>query len=275
MTYLRLKEQGVGAEEAGRLFAPVSLETRVVGDGPADQETASESWALTYVLVLLLYATVILYGTYLATGVIEEKSTRVVEILISTVRPFHLMLGKVLGLGAVALFQYALWVGTGFVLLLAAGSQESLELGPLTLEFSQVDPWMLLAFLVFFVLGFFSYAGLFAAGGSLVSRTEDAQQVTGPLSFVVVIVFFVSMYALDNPDGPVAVAFSLIPVLSPIVMFVRVAVGEPPLWQVLLSVGLSGLAILALIALAAKVFRAGVLMYGKGISLRSLRAALR
>ena len=274
LTRLRLEDRGISEQEAAQLFSPPRLEATELGP-TAGRGVGSESWVLTYVLVILLYITVLMYGSYIAMGVIEEKSSRVVEILISTVRPFQLMLGKVLGTGLAALVQYGVWVAAGVALLAARGLLGSITLGPVQITFSAVDPVVLAAFVLFFLLGFFTYAGLFAAGGSLVSRSEDAQQVTTPLSLFVVLVFFGGMYALGSPDAPLSVALSLIPLASPIVMFVRVAMGAPAAWEVALSVALSVAAILLLVALAARVFRAGVLLYGRRPGLRAVVKALR
>ena len=274
-TFARLQAVGVDQQEAVAVFAPVPLTSSVAGGKAQTADQVMGSWALTYFFVLILYMTMILYGTYVAMGVIEEKSTRVIEVLASTVKPFELMMGKVLGLAAAALLQYALWVGTGFVLLVARGSGGGVKLGSVSLEFSAIDPWLLVAFFVFFLLGFFTYAGLFAAGGSLVSRTEDAQQITGPLTLVLVVVLFVGLWAMSNPDAPAAVAFSIIPFFSPIVMFVRVAMGHPTWWQLVLSVGLSLVTIVAFIWLAAKIYRAGMLLYGRRMSVRAAVRALR
>lgn len=274
-TFARLQERGLTDEQAAALFAPVPLTATVLGQGPQSEQAAAESWSLTYVLVILLYMTIVLYGTYIAMGVIEEKSTRVVEILVSTVRPFHLMLGKLLGMGAAALLQYGLWLGAGFGLLLARGSLDHLRVAGMDLALADVDPWLLVAFFVFFVLGFCSYAGLFAAGGSLVSRTEDAQQITGPLTMILVVVFFFAFYTMENPDKPLSVALSLVPLVSPMIMFVRIAMGQPEAWQIALSIVLSLVATVLLVAAASRIFRAGVLLYGRRMSMRAVWEALR
>lgn len=274
-TYLRLEQRGIGAAEAQELFRPVSLETEVAGKGRDDGDAAGESWTLTYVLVLLFYMTLAIYGTYVAMGVIEEKSTRVVEIVVSTVRPFQLMIGKVLGLGFVALTQYALWLAAGFGLLAARGALTGVQVGPVSLRLANIDPWLLVAFGGLFALGFFSFAGLFAAGGSLVSRTEDAQQITGPITMVLVVVFFLAFYAMDNPESTGSVVLSMVPMTSPLIMFVRIAMGDPPAWQIAVSCALSLVAILVLIWLAGKIFRAGILLYGRRMSLAAVVKALR
>ncbi|MBU2602400.1 MAG: ABC transporter permease [Actinobacteria bacterium] len=274
-TFLDLEKRGIGGAEALALFRPVVLDTEVAGKGPDDGEIPGESWALTYVLVLLFYITLAIYGTYVAMGVIEEKSTRVVEIIISTVRPFQLMIGKVFGLGLAALTQYAVWVGAGFGLLAARGALSGLEVGAVSLRFADIDPWLLVAFAGMFALGFFSFAGLFAAGGSLVSRTEDAGQITGPITMVLVVVLFLAVYSMDNPESTGAVVLSMVPMTSPLIMFVRIAMGDPPAWQIVVSCVVSLTTILVLVWMAAKVFRAGILLYGRRMSVRAVVKAFR
>lgn len=274
-TYMGFAERGISGAEVADLFRPVSLETEVIGKGRNADSAPGESWALTYVLVLLFYTTLAIYGTYVAMGVIEEKSTRVVEIVVSTVRPFQLMIGKVLGLGLVALTQYAVWLVVAFGLLAARGSLTGVEVGPVSLRFADISPGLLVAFGGLFALGFFSFAGLFAAGGSLVSRTEDAQQITGPITMVLVVVFLLAFYAMDRPESTGAVVLSLVPLASPLIMFVRIAMGAPPAWQVVLSCAISVIAILGLIWVAGKIFRAGILLYGRRMSLAAVVRALR
>jgi ABC-2 type transport system permease protein len=273
--YLRLRAQGLTAADVQAAFVPVQLDARSLDAGAAAGEVSGATWGLTYVLVILLYMTIAIYGTYVAMGVIEEKSTRVVEILISTTRPFQLMVGKVVGIGIVALVQYALWIGTGLLLMAARGSLGALEVGSLSLTLSGIDPWLLVAFVVCFILGFFAYAALFAAGGSLVSRSEDAQQITGPLTIILVVVFFIAIYAMEHPDGGVTQILSMVPFVSPIVMFVRLAMGAPAAWQVALATVLQVAAIVGSLWVAGRIFRAGVLLYGKRLSLSVVARALR
>jgi len=273
--YLRLRAQGLTASDVQAAFVPVQLDARSLKAGAAAGEASGATWGLTYVLVLLLYTTIAIYGTYVAMGVIEEKSTRVVEILISTTRPFSLMVGKVVGIGIVALLQYALWIAAGLLLLAARGSLSTVKVGSVSLSFSGIDLWLLVAFGVCFVLGFFAYAALFAAGGSLVSRSEDAQQITGPLTIVLVVVFFVALYAMEHPDGAVTQILSMVPFVSPIVMFVRLAMGSPAAWQVAVAAILQVAAIIASLWIAGRIFRAGVLLYGKRLSLSVVARAMR
>ena len=274
--YLRLQDRGIGGQEAAQLFTPVTVQTQVLSvSGTRSGRTGSESFALTYVLVLLLYMTVAVYGSYVALGVIEEKSSRVVEILLSAARPFQLMIGKVLGVGLTALLQYAVWLAAGGAVLLVQGAGDSVNVGGLHVQLSAVDPWVLLAFVVFFLLGFFSYAALFAAGGSLVSRTEDAQQISTPVILPLVLIFFIATWAISNPSHPLSVVLSMVPLASPILMFVRIGVDSPPLWQVAVAIVVNVGTVGALIWMAAKVFRAGVLLYGRRVSLAAVAKALR
>ena len=233
------------------------------------------SYALTYVLVLLLYMTVAVYGSYVALGVIEEKSSRVVEILLSAARPFQLMIGKVLGVGLTALVQYVVWLAAGGAVLVLRSAGGAVNVGGLNVKLSAIDPWVLLAFVIFFLLGFFSYAALFAAGGSLVSRTEDAQQISTPVILPLVVIFVVSIWALSNPSAPLAVVLSMVPLASPIMMFVRIGVDSPPIWQVAVAIVVNLGTVGVLIWMAAKVFRAGVLLYGRRVSLSAAFKALR
>ena len=273
--YLRLRAQGLTTADVQAAFVLVQLDARSLDAGAAAGGVSGATWGLTYALVLLLYTTIAIYGTYVAMGVIEDKSTRVVEILISTTRPFPLMVGKVVGIGFVALLQYAVWIGAGLLLMAARGSLSTVEVGPVSLSFTGIDPWLLAAFGVCFILGFFAYAALFAAGGSLVSRSEDAQQITGPLTIILVVVFFIALYAMEHPDGSVTQVLSMVPLVSPIVMFVRLAMGAPAAWQVAVALVLQVAAIFGLLWIAGRIFRAGVLLYGTRLSLSVVARALR
>jgi ABC-2 type transport system permease protein len=274
-TYVRMQERGIDPAEVQALFAPVPVQATVLGGGPVSERDRAESMTLTYALVFLQYITIAIYGTYVAMGVVEEKSSRVVEILVANVRATQLMMGKVLGLGSVALTQYGIWLVVGLGLLALRGTVLGADAGSLGLRFSDISPWLLVAFAGFFLLGFFEYAGLFAGGGATVSRTEDAQQVTGPLTMVLVAILFVAIYGLSNPDAPMTVIFALLPLSGPIVMFVRVALGNPAAWEVALSVVIGLATIAALLWGAARVYRAGILLYGRRMSLSAVARALR
>jgi ABC-2 type transport system permease protein len=275
-TYVRLEQLGVGEDKAAGLFSPVEVQTQTLMAMGAESESEHvQSYALTYVLVLLLYMTVAVHGSYVALGVIEEKSSHVVEILLSTARPFQIMAGKLLGVGLTALSQYAVWMVAGALIFVLRGASGGFELGGLEVEVSAVSPGVLASFLVFFVLGFFTYAAVLATAGSLVSRTEDAQQVSTPVIIPLLVVFILSIWAMGNPDAPLSVALSLVSFASPVIMFVRIGMSEPPMWQILAAVAVNLVTIAGLVWVAARIFRASILLYGRKPSIRRALRALR
>jgi ABC-2 type transport system permease protein len=211
------------------------------------------------IMVFLLYMSITTYGTLVAQGVIEEKSSRVVEILLSTVRPWHLMLGKVLGLGLTGLIQLVILAGAGLGMAAASGS----------LTVTGVAASTVLWGLLWYILGFFLYATVFAAAGSLVSRQEDAQSVLTPVTMVLVIGFIVGLnLMLQSPDGQATTVLSLVPLLSPVLMPGRIAAGLVPGWQVGLSIVLTLATVALLTWLAGRIYRTAVLRTGSRIKLR-------
>ena len=251
-------------------------------------KTASEAFlaqALVYFLLLLLYIAVIMYGVYVGSGVVEEKSNRVMEIMIGAVRPGQLLAGKILGIGALALTQmfiFGLAAGSMLVLvgLHLASSIQTVSPAPAAAHNAPLAiatvPLSMIAFLiVFFLLGFFSYATLFAGVGALASKTEDVQTSNGPFVFPIIVAYMLSIFALQDPDKPLFVWASLVPLISPMLMFTRVATTTVPIWQIGVSIGLSLVFIWVATLLAAKLYRVGVLMYGKPLSPKEILRALR
>lgn len=257
----RLRNLGLSKQKIAGVFAPASLQVEATGGRPTGQEFQTRFW-LVYVLVFMLYLTVIQYGNMVAMGVIGEKSSRITEIMTASVRPFDQMTGKILGVGLLGLTQYAVWISAGLIALLIErlrGGQNS--------GLAAVSPGVLLLFALCFVLGFLLYAAMLAALGSLLSRTEDAQQAMMPVIMLLVGGFLLTFVAMANPDGTPAVVGSFIPFFSPLVMFARAVLGSPPAWQVALSLLLLAATVAAAIWAAARVYRTGVLMYGKRPSL--------
>ncbi|MCU1684926.1 MAG: ABC-type Na+ efflux pump permease component [Amycolatopsis sp.] len=230
---------------------------------PADPDR-DQRLIIGVIMVFLLYMSITTYGTLVAQGVVEEKSSRVVEILLSTVKPWHLMLGKVLGLGLTGLIQLVILAGAGLGMATASG----------TLSVSGVAISTLLWGLLWYILGFFLYATVFAAAGSLVSRQEDAQSVLTPVTMVLVIGFIVGLnLMLQSPDSSATTVLSLIPLLSPVLMPGRIAAGLAPGWQIGLSIVLTIALIGVLTWLAGRIYRNAVLRTGSRVRLRdALRA---
>jgi len=196
-----------------------------------------------------------------------------------------LLYGKTLAATAIALVQIGLWIATGAALLpnaaaqlAAAGSGNASGSAAATPEASallSVDPGLLVAFLAFFVLGYLQYAAIYAAAASLVSRTEELGSVTTPIILPVLGAFFVAQYALVTPDAPVVIVCSFVPFLSPFVAFTRLAITEVPVWQVVLEIAVNVVTVVSCFWAAGKIYRVGMLLYGKLPSPRQVFAALR
>jgi ABC-2 type transport system permease protein len=274
-TQARIRESGVTQQQANDLFSTPGFEVKpIVGGTLKDEEAVFQSQALVYVLLILLYGTTVMYGLSVAMGVVYEKSSRVMEILITSVRPIELMLGKIFGIGLVGLAQYALWVTAGFVGLFLSSRLGHSGVGA-QLDLASVPPTTLIAFLVFFVLGYLVYAALYAALGSLVNKTEDVNSVTTPITLMLVATYLLSLLALGNTDADYVKVLSFVPFLSPMLMFIRVALSNPAPWEPLLAIVLLIASIFLFAWLAAKIYRVGVLLYGKRPSFREISRMLR
>ena len=212
-----------------------------------------EAASIAFVGVLILYGQLFAYGYWVASGVVEEKSSRVVEVLLATVRPSHLLRGKIFGIGLLGLAQLLLIGIVGFVAAKAVGS----------LDFPSEAISTLGLVLAWFVLGFFFYAGLFAVAGSIVSRQEDLQTTMTPLTIVIVASFFIGIGATGNPDSTLAVVASLLPFSSPLVMPTRIALGEAAWWEIVASVVVSVAATAALIPIATTIYSRALLRSGR------------
>ena len=208
----------------------------------------------------LLFFSIQTYGGMVAQGVVEEKSSRVVELVLATVRPWQLLLGKVLGLGAVGLLQLAILSGAG----LAAAAAAGLLVGGAPIIGT------LISVLVWYLLGFGLYATVYAALGSLVSRQEDVQSVLTPVSIVVLLGFVVGLnLLLSDPHSTVLTVMSLVPFYSPLMMPGRIALGVAPVWQVVLAFVLTGAFTVGMLAVGGRVYSRSVLRTGARVSLRS------
>jgi ABC-2 type transport system permease protein len=230
------------------------------------------------VFVVLSFLTLVFYGLWVASGVVAEKSSRVMELLISAATAKQLVVGKILGIGLAGLAQVTLVLLPAVVALLASGSIGDAVLGPDSgagASLSALSPGLLAAFLVYFVLGFGLYAALYAGAGSLLSREEDLQTVALPLSIPAVAGYFPAVLALSGSSTLFIRLASYVPLWSPFVMMSRLAVGHVEPWELVLSVGLLVLTVPLVTALAIRVYRAGVVMYGQPPSPRTYWRAVR
>lgn len=226
-----------------------------------DSEEFFQSMFLAYLLLFILYMALILYGNMVASGVAEEKSSRIMEVMVSTVKPIHLMIGKIMGIGSLGLLQFVIWIATGIIVMTLRNFGISLGSIPLS---------TLAWFGLFFLLGYLFYATIFAAAGAIVSRVEEVQQIITIIMMAIIAGFFVSYMSFMNPNGTFAVISSLIPLFSPMVMFSRVTLADPPILQILLSIVFLIIGIAINTWIAAKIYRIGVLMYGKRPNIREI-----
>jgi ABC-2 type transport system permease protein len=281
--------EAAGASDAVRSIvgSNVPLATRKLSEEGTTADSSLAYTAIGYAMAFIIYLAVLFYGQFVMQGVIEEKSTRVVEVIVSSVRPFELLMGKVLGIGAMGLVQ----MGTWFVLV-AGGS---LAVGPLLVLF--FDPADLGApagasaaamteaagvsiptipldlvvwFLLFFLGGFLLYASLFAAVGSTVEQQQDAQSLLIPVMMPLILPILFLVYVLEAPNAVASVVLSMVPFFSPILMVLRAAVTTVPVWEIALSFGLLVLTFLGTIWLAGRIYRVGILSYGKTPGFREI-----
>lgn len=270
----RLTERGVQAEATKDLFQSVGVKfIRVTKEG--EFEDKGQSFAVAMVVVMVLYISLIVYGMATMRSVMEEKTSRIVEVLVSSLRPFQLLAGKILGVAAVGFTQYLIWTVTGGLVvgygaLMAAAFSPEASFPKIQLSFST------LAYpLIFYLVGYFLYASLYAAAGAIVSTEEEAQQVQLPMTLTIATSFLLFPLVLERPNSTLVIALSLFPFFSPILMVLRIALQTPPFWQIALSIALMLLTTLGVVKLTARIYRVGILMYGKRPSLMELARWLR
>ena len=281
----RLGRLGLAPSVQAGLFAPPQVTIRspdLSKPAASPEATAQEATdvAVIFGVEIFLFMAIILYGTWVARSVVEEKSSRMMEIILAAASPFQLLAGKVLGVSAAALLQFAAMFAVVIVALLAEGQVASIVLGEsggLSLP-TGLTPSLLVAFSVFFVLGFLLYAVLFAAAGSLVSRQEDVDQIVTPMILVATAGYLIAMYTsigLVDPTAPWVVALSWVPFLSPYMMVSRLNAGNAGLLEVGFAVLLLMATIVLAVWVASRIYAAGVLMYGQKPSLRGMWKAAR
>lgn len=249
-----ISEEG---DTAVRVIEVLTTDSLTVSTLSGDDGANRSAVAVAYGGLMLLYIAILLYGTWILTGVTEEKSNRVVEVLLSTLRPSQLLAGKILGIGLLGITQFTF---AGAVVLFA-------------IQFTDVDLPNLGAatvanLVLWFVIGFLIYAFMFGAAGSRASRMEDAQNVAFPMTTIAVIGLFVAFQALDNPTGPVALVGTFVPLTAPFVVPVRIALNAIPLWHVLSAIAISLVAVASLAVVAGRIYAGSLLKYGGTVKVR-------
>ena len=255
----KMAARGLPAEIAAELEHRLDLKPfKVTEKGTSEEKGAGIIAAIVF--LILMYSTFFMYGYQVMRGVIEEKSTRIVEIIVASVRPVELMVGKIVGIGLVGLTQYLVWslVAMNLSLPVFAGMMSSGDLGV-----PRVPVSMLGYFILFFILGYFLYASVYTMIAAPFNTDQEAQQLA--MIPMVMIVGGIAVYpaVMNNPTGGMALFFSLFPFTASLIMFLRTAVSEPPAWQILLCVAILISTTAALAWLAGRIYRVGILMYGK------------
>ena len=288
------KVRSYGIEGLEKILKECNVEVNVRSikwsDGGSEETSSTDIAMIVGVaLSMLSYFFVLMYGAMIMNSVIEEKTNRIVEVIVSSCKPLELMLGKILGVALVGFTQVAIWavllgiagtvLGMGFIGS-AVASPEAVDAAQAMAQSSQSDSFveMLLSvnyvqilffFVVYFIGGFLLYASLFAGFGSAVDQASDASQFTTPIMIVIIIALYASLACMENPDGDVAFWCSMIPFTSPMVMMVRLPY-DVPVWQMVLSVVVLYGTAIGLTALSAKIYRTGILLYGKKNSFKDV-----
>lgn len=275
-TELIVRDMGLSDAQKTLFASPILIQEMNVNMSEESNKSPTEqvvAYFLVYALVILLFMSIMMYGNMIATEITSEKSSRVMEILISSISPLKQMFGKVFGMFLLGISQL-IFYGVVVVVNISLPHNSSV-LGDLNFNLSEIPVSLVVYFVIFFLLGFFLYAILYAAIGSLVSRTEDLGQAIMPLTFLALGGFYIGIFGLNTPTATFVEVTSYIPFFTPIVMFLRIGMAEPATWEILLSIGLLVATILLLGWLAAKMYRVGVLMYGKRPSMKEVFKAIK
>ncbi|TWT24278.1 ABC transporter permease [Planomicrobium sp. CPCC 101110] len=272
-TVLTAESLNLNGSQVERLFAPALFEREAISASSKSQEELSQTRGLVYILIMLIYMSVIYYPNMIATEVATEKSSRVMEILISSVSPVKHMFAKIAGIGTLGILQMLVFGLSGYAAIQTAGT--GMTEGVFSVfGFSEVKISTFLFAVLFFLLGYFLYAVLAALLGSLVSRIEDAQQLMLPMMFLIIVASFIAFSGISVPEAKFVTVASFIPFFAPLVMFLRVGMLDLPLWEPLLAIAIMLITIGLLGWFGARVYRGGVLMYGSSQSLKDIRRAI-
>jgi ABC-2 type transport system permease protein len=279
----RLTAQGIDPTQVAGALKPVQLDAQKTG-GKGVTGSAEGGQMIGFFMAFAIYLVVLLYGAAIMNGVLEEKRDKIVEVIVSSLRAKDLMIGKVLGIAGAGLLQMSVWVLTvGVVLAYASSIATILNLSPEKARAFNAVAQMLpevplsvgIVFLLYFAGGFFIYATLYAAIGSIATTNQEAQQLVFPAMLPIMIGFFMSMVAVENPDSSMSVAGSLIPFTSPLVMPIRAVSGSASITEIAISVALLVVTGMAILWLSAKIYRVGIFATGKRPTMAELGRWLR
>ena len=260
----RLAEANIDEKLVADLSQPVKIRTLPVG-GTGEESDSDIAFYLAFGVGFVIYLTILMYGQTVLGAVIEEKETRIAEIIFSSVRPFPVMMGKLIGVSLVAFTQLAIW-GLAYVAFAGFGVSILVAQG-VPIRLPHIAPIIIIYFVLFFLLGYFIYATIYALVGSMVTTAQEGGQLALPIALLLVIGFYLAFPVIRSPNSSFAVWVSMFPFFSPITMLVRIATQTPPHWQIALSLLIGFAAVVSLIWLASRIYRIGMLMYGKKASI--------
>ena len=282
----KLKEAGIDLTILESTESAIHITTKIIAkDGNTTNSQAEASMGIGFICGILIYMFIFMYGTMVMRGVIEEKTSRIVEVIISSVKPFQLMMGKILGVSLVGLTQFALWIILTLIISTIA-ELTFLDVNSITNEVNSDNQSLILAkvtnitgginliqiflsFIFYFLAGYLMYSSLFAAVGSAVDAEADTQQFILPITIPLILSFILITPIMENPDGALAFWMSMIPFTSPVIMMVRLPFGVEN-WELALSIGVLIASFIATTWFAARIYRTGILMYGKKASYKEL-----
>ncbi|MGB3380833.1 MAG: ABC transporter permease [Rhodanobacter sp.] len=267
LTGVRLAKSGVDTALLKEAMKPADMDTTKVTDGKQTGQSGTESYLIAYFMGFILYIAILIYGQQTMTSVIEEKTSRIMEVLTSSLTPFQMLLGKVLGVGLAGLAQMGIWGGTALVLssqrLPLAGMFGMSADAAQSFPIPSMPPGLLVVFLLYFALGFMLYGALYAAIGAMCNTIQETQQYAIFVTVFIIVGFFAVFALIKDPTGPLGVTMSYVPFFAPFTMPVRWSLTSVPPMELVLSLTLMVLALLACVWLAARIYRTGILMYGK------------
>lgn len=256
----RLSDANISEEQLKNLSRKVNWQVKKVDETGAEKDGAGGFWA-GFIIAFMIYLNLAIYGQVIMSAVVEEKETRIAEILFSSARPFELMMGKLVGVALAALTQFAIWVISA--VLVVAFIVPTLMASGVELPIPSISPLAILYFLIFFIIGFFLYASIFALIGSMVTTVQEGGQFAFLPIMLMLCGFYFSFAVVRDPNSTLAFWASIMPFVAPMTMPVRIVTEMPPFWHVGLSILINGAAICGLVWLASRVYRVGMLMYGK------------
>lgn len=280
---VRLDRAQASEEVMAILDSRPDLNTRkLTEEGKEEESNTFVLFFLGYGMAFIIYGAIFGYGSYVMRSVLEEKNNRIVEIVVSSVKPFELLLGKVLGIGALGVTQFVIWAVAGAGILSFMGPIAAMVMGPGTATGAEAEAAasmppipdigieVAIYFVVFFLLGYLIYSAILAAIGSAVDSESDVQQLMLPVMIPVILAIIFLPRVATDPDSMFSVISSLIPIFSPILMIARIPITDVPFWQIALSIVLMAGTFVGCLALGAKIYRTGILMYGKKASFKEL-----